>query len=127
MVLSGIVVGAAYPALIQRFQDEPTAQQLEKEFIQRNIDATLFAYGLDEENLEVTRYEAKTDAEEGALRTDAETAASIRLLDPPLLARRSASCSKISSTTTSPTRFQLTATPSETKNGTPSSRCGNWT
>src|SRR5690625_2581518 len=62
MVLSGLVVGAAYPALIQRFQVEPNAQQLEKPFIQRNIDATLFAYGM--EDVEVTRYEAKTDAEE---------------------------------------------------------------
>jgi len=83
MVLSGLVVGAAYPALIQRFQVEPNAQQLEKPFIQRNIDATLFAYGM--EDVEVTRYEAKTDAEEGALRKDAEATASIRLLDPTIV------------------------------------------
>lgn len=83
MVLSGIVVGAAYPALIQRFQVEPNAQQLEKEYIQRNIDATQNAYGM--EDIEVTRYEAETDAEEGALRKDAETAASIRLLDPTIV------------------------------------------
>ncbi|HLS04086.1 MAG TPA: UPF0182 family protein [Actinomycetales bacterium] len=83
MVLSGIVVGAAYPALIQRFQVEPNAQQLEKEFIQRNIDATLFAYGMDD--IEITRYEAKTDAEAGALRKDAEATASIRLLDPTIV------------------------------------------
>src|SRR5690625_4586935 len=83
MVLSGLVVGAAYPALVQRFQVEPNAQQLEKEFIQRNIDATLFAYGLDD--VDVTRYEAKTDAEKGALRKDAEATASIRLLDPTIV------------------------------------------
>lgn len=80
MVLSTIVVGWAYPAVVQRFQVEPNAQELEAEYIQRNIDATRFAYGLDD--VEVTQYDAKTEAQGGALRADAETTTQIRLLDP---------------------------------------------
>lgn len=83
MVLSALVVGGIYPAVVQRFQVEPNAQVLEAEFIQRNIDATLFAYGLDE--VEYTQYNATTEAEADALRADAETTAQIRLLDPNIV------------------------------------------
>ena len=80
MVLSALVVGGIYPAVVQRFQVEPNAQSLESEFIQRNIDATLYAFGLDE--IETIPYEATTEAEADALRADAETTTQIRLLDP---------------------------------------------
>ncbi|WP_430868498.1 UPF0182 family protein [Demequina aurantiaca] len=80
MVLSAIVVGWGYPAVVQRFQVEPNAQELESPYIQRNIDATRYAYGLDD--IEVTQYNAKTEAEGEALRADAETTTQIRLLDP---------------------------------------------
>lgn len=83
MVLSAIVVGWAYPAIVQRFQVEPNAQELEDEFIQRNIDATRYAYGLDD--MEVTNYDATTEAEADALRADVETTAQIRLLDPSVV------------------------------------------
>ncbi|SED71015.1 UPF0182 family protein [Ruania alba] len=80
MVVSGILVGGAYPAIIQSVRVNPNAQNLEAEYIQRNIAATYDAYGLD--SVEVERYEAETVAEAGALRADAESTASIRLLDP---------------------------------------------
>ena len=83
MVVSAIAIGGIYPAIVQRFQVEPNAQELEAEFIQRNIDSTKTAFGLDD--IEVTPYSAATDATAGALRKDAETAASIRLLDPSIV------------------------------------------
>jgi len=83
MVISALVIGGIYPAIVQRFQVEPNAQSLEAVFIQRNIDATLFAYGLD--NIEVTQYAAATEAEADALRADAEITAQIRLLDPSIV------------------------------------------
>lgn len=83
MVVSWLVVGGLYPAIVQKFQVEPNAQEFEAPFIQRNIDATLRAYGLDD--IEVTQYAATTDAQQAALRTDAETTASIRLLDPHIV------------------------------------------
>ncbi|KGM13038.1 UPF0182 family membrane protein [Cellulomonas bogoriensis] len=83
MVVSAIAVGAVYPSIVQRFQVEPNAQALEAEFIQRNIDATRAAFGIDD--VEVTPYNATLVAERGALREDAETTASIRLLDPAIV------------------------------------------
>ncbi|MDR1427296.1 MAG: UPF0182 family protein, partial [Bifidobacteriaceae bacterium] len=83
MVLSGIAIGWAYPVLIQNFVVTPNAQGKESPYIQRNIDATLVAYGL--EDMEIKAYSAKTTAEAGALRGDADSTASIRLLDPTVV------------------------------------------
>ena len=83
MVVSALLVGTAYPAVIQKFVVDPNAQREESQFIQRNIDATLAAYGLD--GIETTAYDAATTAEAGQLQSDAESTASIRLLDPGLV------------------------------------------
>lgn len=83
MVVSSLVVGGAYPAIVQRFQVDPNAQEQEKPFIQRNIDATLTAYGLNE--VEQERYSARTDTEAGQLREDSDSTAQIRLLDPTIV------------------------------------------
>ena len=82
LVLGGVSI-IAYPALVQQFQVNPSQQSLESEYIQRNIDATREAFDFDD--IEVTPYEPSTSGEKGALREDAETAASIRLLDPNLV------------------------------------------
>ncbi len=82
LVLGGVSI-IAYPALLQQFQVNPSQQSLESEYIQRNIDATREAF--DFNDIEVTPYEPSTSGEAGALRADAETAASIRLLDPNLV------------------------------------------
>ena len=83
MVVSSIVLGGIYPWIIQTFQVVPNERTLEAEFITRNIEATRVAYGLDK--VETTDYEATTDATAGALRKDAETTASIRIIDPALV------------------------------------------
>jgi len=83
MIVSAVVIGGIYPAIVQRFQVTPNAQELESEFYQRNIDATKKAYGLDE--VETIPYNATTEAVAGALADDAEPTASIRLLDPTIV------------------------------------------
>ncbi|MDE0572571.1 UPF0182 family protein [Demequina sp. B12] len=83
MVLSAVAIGGIYPAIVQNFQVEPNAQELEAEYIQRNIDATLEAYGIDQ--VETTQYDAATEADPDALRADAEATAQIRLLDPNIV------------------------------------------
>ncbi len=80
MVVGAVVIGGIYPAVVQRFQVNPNQQDAEAPYIQRNIDATLAAYDL--EDVEIESYDAKVTAEPGALRENAETTASIRLLDP---------------------------------------------
>ncbi|GEP67539.1 UPF0182 protein [Cellulomonas soli] len=85
MVLAAIAVGGIYPAIVQRFQVAPNQQDAEAPFIERNIDATLDAYDIDAQSVTTTPYDAKVTAETGALRADAETTASIRLLDPQIV------------------------------------------
>ncbi|MFC5369805.1 UPF0182 family protein [Arcanobacterium bovis] len=82
-VTAGLVLTSLYPVLLQNFKVNPNAAELESEFIQRNIDATLKAYGLDE--VETQQYAARTDATPGQLRQDSQTAAQIRLLDPNIV------------------------------------------
>ncbi len=83
LIVAAIVIGGIYPLIVQRFQVSPNEQDLEADYIQNNIDATLAAFAL--EDVDVQLYTAQTNAEAGALREDARTAASIRLLDPGLV------------------------------------------
>jgi uncharacterized membrane protein (UPF0182 family) len=83
MVISSIVLGGAYPWLVQTFQVVPNERTLEAEYIKRNIEATRAAYGLDA--VESSEYKATTDVTPGALRKDAETTANIRIIDPALV------------------------------------------
>jgi uncharacterized membrane protein (UPF0182 family) len=83
MVLSSLVLGGLYPWIVQTFQVVPNERTLESPYLQHNIDATRIAYGLD--GVEVVDYDAKVVAEPGALRNDAKTTASIRILDPALV------------------------------------------
>ena len=80
MVVSALLIGLAYPAVIQKFVVDPNAQREESQYIDRNIKATLAAYGLD--GVETSNYAAVTEATAGQLKEDAESTTSIRLLDP---------------------------------------------
>ncbi len=82
-IVAMLVVSWAYPTLVQNFRVTPNAVEMESPYIQRNIDATLNAYGLDD--VETTTYTARTDAEAGQLRQDADATAQIRLLDPTIV------------------------------------------
>lgn len=83
MLLSTLVVGNAYPWAIQQFRVGPNERALEQPYIQRNIDATRAAFGLND--VREVPYAATTDAEPGALRSDADTTAQIRLMDPAVV------------------------------------------
>ncbi|WGW10520.1 UPF0182 family protein [Saxibacter everestensis] len=83
LVILGIVSTGIYPWVVQRFQVRPSEQTLEAEYINRNLEGTRAAYGIDD--VEVTNYDPTLEGESGALRQDAETTASIRLLDPNLV------------------------------------------
>ncbi|OLT06806.1 hypothetical protein BJF77_15240 [Kocuria sp. CNJ-770] len=80
LLVVAVVAGGIYPWIVQRFQVLPTEQALESQYIERNIQLTRSAYGLDA--AEVMPYDATTQTEQGALRQDTETTSNIRLLDP---------------------------------------------
>ena len=80
MIVSALILNGLYPWIVQQFQVVPNERTLEATYIERNIQATLDAYGLT--GIKNINYEAKTTATSGALRKDAETTASIRIIDP---------------------------------------------
>ncbi|WP_372459996.1 UPF0182 family membrane protein [Agromyces humatus] len=84
LIVTSLIIGSLYPWVVERFQVEPNAKSLEAPYVQRNIDLTREAYGVAD--VEEIPFEAKTDAEQGALRADAQTTANIRLMDPLVMA-----------------------------------------
>jgi uncharacterized membrane protein (UPF0182 family) len=83
MLVTSILLAGVWPGIVHTFQVVPNERTLESEFIQRNIEATRAAYGLDQ--VETIAYDAKTTATSGALKEDAQTAAQIRIIDPNLV------------------------------------------
>ncbi|MFV0373833.1 UPF0182 family protein [Microbacterium sp.] len=83
LIVSSLVVGVAYPWFVTTVQVIPNQRTIEAEYYQRNLDATKFAYGID--GLEKSDFQAVTNAEPGQLRADADTTASIRIMDPAII------------------------------------------
>ncbi|MFT4260691.1 UPF0182 family protein [Microbacterium sp.] len=83
LVVASLVVGVGYPWVVNTFQVKPNQNAYQADYYQRNIDGTKEAYGLS--HVEVTPFTAKTDAEAGQLREDADTTASIRIIDPKIV------------------------------------------
>ncbi|MGF6821616.1 uncharacterized membrane protein (UPF0182 family) [Microbacterium sp. ZKA21] len=83
LIVASLVVGVGYPWVVDTFQVRPNQNSLQAEYYQRNIDGTKSAY--DIADLETTPFEAALDVEAGQLREDAETTASIRIVDPGIV------------------------------------------
>ncbi|MDQ1576619.1 MAG: uncharacterized protein QOH55_1769 [Microbacteriaceae bacterium] len=80
LIVSALLIGAIYPWVVQRFEVEPSQKNVEAPYIQRSINSTRDAYGVS--SVQTTPYNAKTTAQPGALRQDAQTTAQIRIIDP---------------------------------------------
>ncbi|MGA5192122.1 UPF0182 family protein [Streptomyces exfoliatus] len=84
MVLSAILIGGLYPAIVQKFQVQPNEQAKEAPYIQKNIDATRKAYAIDGTKPE--NYSGKSTVKaKDQLRADSDSAASYRVLDPNIV------------------------------------------
>ncbi|QTV79808.1 UPF0182 family protein [Microbacterium sp. NIBRBAC000506063] len=83
LIVVALVVGVGYPWVVNTFTVRPNQNSVQAEFYQRNIDGTKNAYGID--GLTKTPFQAATEAEAGQLREDAETTASIRIIDPAII------------------------------------------
>ena len=83
LIISSVLIAGIYPGAIQTFQVKPSESSKEAPFIQRNIDSTRTAYGLDK--VEVSDYQATLTTSAGQLSKDAATIANIRLMDPNVL------------------------------------------
>ncbi|MCD7439144.1 UPF0182 family protein [Streptomyces lincolnensis] len=84
MVLSAILIGGLYPAIVQKFQVQPNEQAKEAPYVTKNLKATREAYGIDD--AKVSEYAGtSTTTDKTKLRDDATDAASIRILDPNIV------------------------------------------
>jgi len=83
LVISSVLIAGIYPGAIQQFQVKPSESSKEAPYIQRNIDATRTAFGLDD--VQVSDYQATLTTSAGQLSKDAATIANIRLMDPNVL------------------------------------------
>ena len=91
LALSAILIGGAYPALMQQFKVKPNEISREAAYIQRNINATQVAYGIVPKDAQhpdgtvlTTQYTAATPAASD-VQSDTANVPNARLLDPAQL------------------------------------------
>ncbi|WP_239090033.1 UPF0182 family membrane protein [Sphaerimonospora thailandensis] len=84
LVLSAVLIGGVYPALVEQFQVKPNQQGKEEQYIARNITGTREAYGVSD--TEITTYDAKGEPQQAEAAKD-QTVSGVRLLDPTLVAK----------------------------------------
>ncbi|GIU88869.1 MAG: UPF0182 protein [Acidimicrobiia bacterium] len=78
-----LVVGTIYPAVIQRFVVQPNELGREEPYIERNIEATRAAFGLD--RVDEREFDYDTDLETADVAANEETLDNVRLWDPAKL------------------------------------------
>ncbi len=81
-LLVALTAETIYPALVQALKVNPAQNTLERPYIQRNIDATRAAYGLNA--IQVKSFPASTTLTANQLNANADTLANVRLWDPSL-------------------------------------------
>lgn len=85
LILSAILLGGIWPLVVQRLQVKPSEADKEAPFIQRNINATRTAYGLD--SVQTQKYSGVTSDTAQQLQSSASTLPGVRLIDPRLVSR----------------------------------------
>ncbi|MEV0000764.1 UPF0182 family protein [Micromonospora sp. NPDC050980] len=81
--VSAVAIGGIYPWAVQTFEVKPSARDKEAPYIERSIDATRSAFGLD--GTKSTGYAASNLVPPASLATDTSVVSNIRLLDPQLV------------------------------------------
>ncbi|QGK68946.1 membrane protein [Allosaccharopolyspora coralli] len=85
LVLSSVLIGAVWPALLEQFSVRPNANQREAESIERNIAATRDAFDIGKDKVNVQDYPGTTELGPSEVAADQGTIPNIRLLDPNVL------------------------------------------
>ena len=85
LVLSSVLVGAAWPAVLQQFVVAPNAAQRESQSIERNIAATRDAYGIGPDTVTEVGYSGTSETTPAEVRAETATIPNIRILDPAQL------------------------------------------
>jgi len=85
MLLSSLVIGQAWPLLMERFSVQPNRQAKEEESIARNIEATRYAYGLTDDHVTYEDNWGGDEVSDDKVASDNATINNLRLLDPEIL------------------------------------------
>ncbi len=85
LVLSAILIGGLYPAIIQQFVVKPNELAKETPYIHREIYTTRQAYGVTSPTVRVSPYSATTNVPQSTLDTEVSTLKGMRLLDPDVV------------------------------------------
>lgn len=85
LVLSAILIGGLYPAIIQQFVVKPNELAKETPYIQREINSTRMAYGITAATVKVRQYPATATADSAQLASQVAGLQGLRLLDPDVV------------------------------------------
>ena len=85
LVLSAVLLGWAWPTVIQLADVTPNEPDRERPYIAENLKATKEAYGIAD--AEVENYRPKTEANQNQLSADDDVIPGIRLVDPTVVPR----------------------------------------
>lgn len=86
MLLSSLIIGQAWPLMMERFSVNPNRQAKEAEYISRNIESTRYSYGLTDENVTYEENWGAGDVSDSKVAADTSTISNLRLLDPDIIA-----------------------------------------
>ncbi|MFV9455367.1 UPF0182 family protein [Rhodococcus sp. NM-2] len=87
LVLSSILVGGIFPAVVEQFSVRPNAADRESPYIERNIAATRQAMGIGADRVDYLDYPGVGTRSPDSVPADLTTIATMRLLDPNVLSR----------------------------------------
>jgi len=86
LVVAAVVLAGVYPAVIQRLQVDPQELPREREYIERNLEMTRYAFGLTiDEDVEFADFPAESSLTPAQLEDNARTLESVRMWDPATL------------------------------------------
>ncbi len=86
LILSAVLIGGIWPAIVQRFQVKPSEADKETSYIARNIEATRVAYNIDPNTVKIRNYPGTTTDTPTQLQDKAAKLPGVRLIDPQLVA-----------------------------------------
>ena len=84
VAVSAIAIGGVYPWAVQTFEVEPNKRDKEAAYIARTIDATRYAYGLEDAIVKET-YNVRNSLPPADLANNEQVRDAIRLLDPSIV------------------------------------------
>ncbi|HSK97110.1 MAG TPA: UPF0182 family protein [Euzebyales bacterium] len=85
LLIAAVVLMGIYPAVVQRLQVDPQELPREEPYIERNLELTRFAFGIELEDITFEDFPANSELSDQQVIDNQTTLESIRLWDPATL------------------------------------------